>query len=86
MSVVITSPSAGIQETASKNWYRAEALRKIKFDLVNVFNDADDSEVRQQLSNAIIAIDVARCILNPSLRQPAVKPETKSKRATGKTE
>lgn len=72
MSQVITSPTLGSNEAAAKNWYRAEALRKVKNDLLNIFNDVEDEPARRELKVATDSIEEARCLLDPRLR-PAPK-------------
>jgi hypothetical protein len=76
MPQIITPPPADPQELASKNWYRAESLRKIKTDLINVYNEVEDASVRSEISDAIEFIEKARCILNPALR-PVKKAKSK---------
>jgi hypothetical protein len=73
MAQVITPPAIGMQEQISKNWYRAEALRKIKHDLINAYSDTEDEPVRRELKNAIDSIEAARCILDPRLNLKPVK-------------
>ncbi len=73
MPQVITPPSMGHEEAASKNWYRAEALRKVLGDLINVYVNVEDEPARRELKIAIDSIEEARCILNPALRPPMVK-------------
>lgn len=85
MPQIITPPQAGIQEDASKNWYRAEALRKIALDLDNVYIEISEAtgaayELRKALSavelrKALSAILEARYLLNPDLRPKPKKRE-----------
>ena len=77
MSQIITPPPPATQEQASKNWYRAEALRKIKTELVGVYNDAEDPPTRREIINAIESIDAARRILDPRLRPEVKRVRTK---------
>lgn len=77
MAQVVTPPSMGMQEQASKNWYHAEALRKVKSDLVNVMHNIEVIDINtdaayNNLKIAADAIEKARLILNPPPK-PAVK-------------
>ena len=77
MSQIVTPPSIGIQEQSSKNWYRAEALRKVVADLTSIYNDVEDEPARREIKNALESIEEARCILNPKLRPPVNRVRTK---------
>lgn len=68
MSQVITPPAVGEHEKAGKNWYRAEALRKVVGDLINTYQDIDDEPARREVKIAIDSIEEARKILDPRLR------------------
>ena len=69
MPQIITPPQAGIQEDATKNWYRAEALRKITLDLDNVYIEISEATgAAHELRKALSAILEARYLLNPDLR------------------
>lgn len=74
MPQVVTPPAMGMQEQASKNWYTAEALRKVKSDLINIVVNMEEDPVpaRRNLEMAIGLIEDARLILNPP-----PKPEVK---------
>ncbi len=68
MAQVITPvANAGLQEEASKNWYRAEALRKTMTDLANIMADIGDTNAQAKavLGVAIAAIQDARLIISP---------------------
>ena len=77
MAQIITPPSIGHEEAASKNWYRAEALRKVLLDLSTVYAEVEDGPSHRELKNAIDSIEEARCLLNPKLRQPLKRVKTK---------
>jgi len=72
MAQIVTPPPSGHVEQESKNWYRAEALRKVLLDLSNVYAEVEDGPARRELKNAIDAIEEGRCLLNPKLR-PSLK-------------
>ena len=79
MSQVFTPPAMGHEESASKNWYRAEALRGILTQLSSVYVNVEDQPARRELKNAIDSIEEARMILNPKLRPPLKRVTTKRK-------
>jgi hypothetical protein len=77
MSQIVTPPSIGMAEQSSKNWYRAEALRKVIADLSSIYNDVEDEPARRELKNALESIEEARMILNPKLRPPPKRVKVK---------
>lgn len=68
MAQVITPPSIGIGEQQSKDWYRAEALRKVKGELVNIYQDIENEPARREVKIAMDSIEAARMHLDPRLR------------------
>lgn len=65
MAQVITQPQLGQQEEESKNWYRAEALRKISNELQGILNCMPNGIAREKVVRALNAIADARKLLSP---------------------
>jgi len=67
MAQVVTPPAAGDREEAGKNWYRAEALRQVHSQLVNVLEDIPEryKVERRLVTEALTSINAARLKLSP---------------------
>jgi hypothetical protein len=69
---VITPPAPGQEEDRSKNWYKAEALRKIKADLAVVHNECQ-GWARDHIEYAMAEILQAQGQLSEHFREEALR-------------
>ena len=65
MAQVITPPTVGHEEDRAKDWYRAEALRKLYNELSNICGEIYGTKAAAHLVKAMAAISEARKLLSP---------------------